>query len=148
MENYDIISMISQLETPTNTVHSNERYNFKNINMNNYNYRNSNAFDNNFINQLKNDNNIINNNNHYEKLQETEIFDYSKPAKKNAFDCNQMIDNHNLVDNLNTPKNHEKIKYSTIQQKKKTMQLNNITDDEKFGEDYVCFFYFINNFFN
>lgn len=155
IENYDIISMISQLETPTYTVNTNERFNYKNININNYNYRNSNLFNNININRIKNQNfsnNEIKNNheNQNENLHETEIIDYSKPIKNNAFDFNQMIDNQNLCYNLKTPKNNEKIKYSTIQQKKKIKHLNYLSGDEEFCDDYVkkinCYYFFIVHF--
>lgn len=135
--------MISQLETPTNTMQTNDRYNFKNKNLNNYNNRNTNTFNNNNYNNLNHDAlkityYNINNNNKNDILQETEIIDYSKPPKKNAFDYNQMIDNHNPLDYSNSAKNnHKKIKYSTIQQRKKKMHLNNFSVDEDIGDDYV-----------
>ncbi len=145
--------MISQLETPTNTVQANEKFNYKHINMNNYNNRNLNAFNNFLDNQRKitknnnnndninNSNNLVHNNNNTSNnfFQETEIIDYSEPAKKNAFDYNQMIENHYPLDSFKTTSNHEKIKYSTIQQKKKIKPHinNNFPVDEDFGEDYV-----------
>jgi len=138
MENYDIISMISQLETPTNTLQTNEKFNFKNINFNDCDYRNSNAFNFNDKNNHSqcfnpNQNQNLNTNN----LQDTEIIDYSKPSKNKIFDYNQIIENNIFSKNKNF-KDYEKIKYSTIQQKKtKVKHINNFSADEDMNEDLV-----------
>ncbi len=141
MENYDIISMISQLETPTYAVKINEKFDFRNPNIKNNNYRNLNTFNslnncsrkntNSFL--VDYDNNTINENN----LQETKIIDYSKPLKNSVFDYNQMLDN-SFLNNLKTPKKNEVVKYSTIQQKKKKVEkLNNLSADDEINDEYV-----------